>query len=159
MKKIILILALMPLMARGQIGLPLKTNNEKDVVQLLDELCKITNHKLVKVDSSFNDKAVIQFLLNKNGSPDTIRINFYKRIMGGNEALEIKGHWEWSFTDLNGRYLDIFSIWKRYFNRQADMNLIAENGWDRNRDYVPKEEGWYSNIQLRKWQKNYWTIK
>lgn len=49
-------------------------------------------------------------------------VDYVEGRMGANADLEIKGIPYYEFTQVTGAFLDIFPIWKKFFNPNADMN-------------------------------------
>ncbi|MBT1702940.1 hypothetical protein [Chryseosolibacter indicus] len=138
---------------------PVRTKSIEELYTVVDSIAAITKYKLAKIDTSYSQRDLIGFKLGKVNSADTITVLFFKTKEGGNVSLERSGYLMYNFKELSGRYLDIFPIWKKYFNTSANLEVIANNGGDYARDYKPKEEGWYSRINFRKSYKNYWVIK
>lgn len=146
MKKPITFLAIIifTVSAHAQVQVPMQTTDVNKVFSLLDTLSSVSKHKLVKVDSLYDQKELIGFKLAAN--MDTISVMF------------IRFEDRYNFHEIRGEYNSLLPIWKKYFNPSADASVVASNRGDYARDYKSQYEGWYERIVFRKLQ-GYWVIK
>lgn len=157
MKNSITFLAIIfTLTVRAQVQIPIRTDNVKDVLTLIDSVSNVTKYQFVKVDSTYDRPELLGFkLANKS---DTVTMLFIRQIEGGNSDLKTKGNMMYSFYQVQGNYQALFPIWKKYFNPTADLSMVANNRGDYARDYKPKYEGWYNKVVFVK-QPTHWVIK
>lgn len=62
-----------------------------------------------------------------DSSKNYININFYKAMDGENKDLRIEGTPVISGAKITGTYLELFAIWKKYFDPNADMIKIQKD--------------------------------
>ncbi|MDR1583971.1 MAG: hypothetical protein LBS55_12090 [Prevotellaceae bacterium] len=53
-------------------------------------------------------------------------VEFHKAMLGANKDLEIEGTPFYIVTEINGRFLDIFPVWKKYFDNDAIQEDILK---------------------------------
>lgn len=53
---------------------------------------------------------------------------FAKYMRGANPALEIEGTPVYEINAIRGKFLDLFPIWKKYVDPEADAELLVEKG-------------------------------
>lgn len=74
-----------------------------------------------------DNKYVFDYKGVKPGSSDStkLRIVFIKRAKGANPALEIEGVPVYELQTIDGKYIDIFPVWKKYVDPSADIEAVA----------------------------------
>lgn len=111
-------------------------------------------YKLAKSYSYDNQsKYILEYRGAAEGSPDSVdlRVVFIKRTKGANPAAEIAGVAVYELSAINGKYLDLFPIWKAYIDTAANNEALAARGYsDRKKfsnedgsgeEYIFKENG------------------
>ena len=111
-------------------------------------------YKLTKSYSYDNQsKYVLEYKGAEASLPDSVdlRVVFIKRTKGANPAVEIAGVVVYELTAINGKYLDLFPIWKAFVDTTADNEALAARGYsDRKKfsntdgsgeEYIFKENG------------------
>lgn len=58
---------------------------------------------------------------------DLLVVNFNIRYIGQNKALEIEGTKTYRFYEVRSKYLDLFPIWKKEFNPDADVEKTVDD--------------------------------
>ena len=77
-----------------------------------------------------NAYVVSYYEISNTDSKYYLMVKFGKYNVGENKAMEIEGKPEYIFSFVEGRFLDLFPFWKKYFDPNADpmelSNMISK---------------------------------
>jgi hypothetical protein len=107
----------------------MKTDNMKDVYAFIAEVKSNARGNYQLTDSStIADKSfgTMYFVLSDGNEKNDIVIRFIKFNEGGNKTLEIAGKRMYRFAQLTGLYLDIFPMWKKFVDPNADQEALTK---------------------------------
>lgn len=144
MKKTIIVLLLtIPIITFGQnLGiLPFKnkTTEWDDVTKLANEIIEIPKqkYKIESIDTSslylsykslYVGKIYINMISSDNNN-NMISLQYDQSAEGTNKDLEIAGIKTFNFEEISGtRYLDMFELWKTFFDPKADVQEVSGMG-------------------------------
>lgn len=109
--------------------LPLKAINKIEIDKFIAKVESATKYKVAEIDSAnddFGNRNIYAVILKSADNTNEIRITYPHHMEGENKALERKGTKVYYFESISGtRYLDLFEIWKRFFDPNADAVKIA----------------------------------
>ena len=65
---------------------------------------------------------------NKADSTDIMHVRFILRMSGANKDLEISGTPQYIFSNVSGKYLDLFPFWKTFINPSDNIEELSKKG-------------------------------
>jgi len=70
--------------------------------------------------------------VDNSDSNNIIKMNviFDIDMVGANKNLEIRGTRVFKFKSVSGKYIDLFSFWKKFINQNADLNAVSSKNRD-----------------------------
>lgn len=120
------------------------------------------SYKLLNSYEYDNRKYILEYEVPKVNDSDQaikMRVVFLKRAIGANPALEQPGQIVYELQTITGKYLDIFPIWKKYIDSNADIETLAERGYS---DRIKFDNGNGAGEEYRlsedKQDKTMWTF-
>ena len=87
-------------------------------IYVVRDSIKMQLHKLYNY-CGYKEKA--QDFLFMDTSRHSVNLSFTKYEKGANADLKIQGVWVINNVQITGMYMDLFPIWKKYFNTEADL--------------------------------------
>ncbi len=127
MKKIFLLLLLLSSYVYSQ-DLAFKSLDSLEFKNTTAELIKATNSdfKLVS-DNNIDWRRYQKYTNSKN---EDFFIVYFINMEGENKDLEIKGIKKWNIESYASKYTLIFDLYKRFYNKNADLEKIQKIGLD-----------------------------
>lgn len=105
-------------------------DSEKECVRVADSLLRDSKRKYKLVKTSYEQSAYKYYNLDFQevgniSSPLKLTVIFKQRMRGANPSLEIIGTPCYELITIKGKYLDIFPIWKKYIDPNADIDKVS----------------------------------
>ena len=127
MKKIFLLLLLLSSYVYSQ-DLAFKSLDSLEFKNTTTELIKATNSdfKLVS-DNNIDWRRYQKYTNSKN---EDFFIVYFINMEGENKDLEIQGIKKWNIESYASKYTLIFDLYKRFYNKNADLEKIQKIGLD-----------------------------
>lgn len=102
-------------------------STEKESRTITDSLLKESKRQYKLVDSlKYQNNYILDYEYKTETAPLKIRFAFSVYKVGANPDLEIEGKIVYTLKSIYGKYLDIFPIWKKYINPEADMETLSK---------------------------------
>ncbi len=118
--------------------------NTNDIISKIDP-----DFKLISEDiHSDNFTRYYKYINSKN---EILYINYYYDDEGKNVDLQRPGHKMWTISSIISNYMNIFNFYKKYYEKNADIERIQKIGTDWKR--TQKE------AFIRRKVDNYWEIQ
>lgn len=136
MKKIVLLLfgSLALLSVKAQERSIFTCHSPEACVASVDSLLRGAK-RVYKLTESYSydnqSKYILEYRGAEEGLPDSVNLHavFIKRTKGANIALEIEGVVVYELSAINGKYLDLFPIWKAFVDTTSDKEALAARGY------------------------------
>jgi hypothetical protein len=137
MKKLLLLLTLtFSIFSQGQdyeTIARLQSTNFDDAIKIANDINGMAKNKyhLYKYHE-FENERILKFVFAPEGVTDEqlnasndysncLTLQFKIRFEGENKDLEIVGVKKYVFDKMNGKYLDLFPVWKNWFKKESDI--------------------------------------
>ncbi|MDV3675116.1 hypothetical protein CMU30_02220 [Elizabethkingia anophelis] len=125
---------------------------QKSILEFASATGKTLKYSEKKSDLSKYESNKTAIFTNPENDNEQLLIVYQTSMSGANINLEIKGTKQWNIRSISGKYLMIFPIWKKYMDRDADLEKTA------NTKQVKKLVGNYE-WSLSDYGSNIWVIK
>ncbi|MEE6129089.1 hypothetical protein V2E39_16940 [Chryseobacterium arthrosphaerae] len=95
--------------------------------QNVDQLVKDTGRNYILVTDRNDDDSDNFMYVNSEDKTDILLIKYRDYMEGKNVDLQLPGVKRWNIIDIYGKYLALFPIWKKYYQKDADKEVISKN--------------------------------
>lgn len=110
----------------------LKSLSQAEALAFADSISSISKTKweVYKIDETRKGDYLLVYYVNSEASKeqraepffqDFLKITFFIYHEGENKDLEIAGVKKFRFSNVSGRYLDLFPAWKKYFKPEIEL--------------------------------------
>lgn len=165
MKKIILLLfGLFALStAQAQDRTIFYCSSQEECITAVDSLLKNSKRTYEFVDFyDYKDRYYFNFKEANPTDPDnpmTLKVAFVKYMEGANPALEIEGTPVYKMNTIRGKFLDLFPIWKKYVDPNADAELLTTTYKAKTSFSFTEPKKQYFSFNYDNNDKSIWTIE
>lgn len=111
----------------------LQCKSQQECIAAADLLLK-ESKRVFEVDDTTTlrktKRFTIDYVSRGTDQPIELRVVFKIVEVGFSQALEIPGEDVFYFYGMTGKFLDVFPVWKRYFDPSAKIDEILQRGWE-----------------------------
>lgn len=134
-------------------------STEKESQTIADSLLKESKRQYKFVISyKFQDKYILDYEHKTEKTPLKIKFVFRVSKVGANPDLEIEGKTVYTLRSIYGKYLELFPIWKKYINPEADMETLPKEPMGGNKQFQTGDKKHVYTFRSDDKDNGYWTF-
>ncbi len=128
---LLIVFALFCFQVKAQIYERITTTDEQAAKTLSETMLQNASREYGFVESYLGQNSrtlIIDFAetVDEGQPARKLRVTFQIYMVGANPAMEIEGTPLYQLNSIDGAYLDVFPIWKEYFNSEAEAEPLSQ---------------------------------